>query len=99
MKRLTVVLLMCMMFLVSACGDSKVIPTEKNGNVRYGTYGLLTENTDKNPDIEYKIIVGNVVWSIILIESIVFPVYFIGFSMYEPVGVKDGIRIKGKVLY
>jgi hypothetical protein len=36
----------------------------------------------------YEIIPGNVVWSVILIETIIAPVYFVGFSMFEPVRPK-----------
>ena len=62
------------------CGDTKEI-----GGVEYGTYGLFDKGTMKNPDIEYKIIVGNIIWSVILFETIIAPIYFIGFSIYEPI--------------
>ena len=51
------------------------------------TYGLFTES-QKVDDVEYRIIMGNVIWSAILCQSIVFPVYFVGFSLWEPVGPK-----------
>lgn len=39
------------------------------------------------PGVKMKIIPGNVVWSILLVESVAFPIYFVGFSLFEPVAV------------
>ena len=69
--------------LLAACGDNKVIDGKE-----YGTYGLLNADTARNPNVEYQPIVGNIVWTILLFESIVFPIYFLGFSIMEPVGKK-----------
>jgi hypothetical protein len=35
--------------------------------------------------VQYKTVVGNVIWGIILVETIIAPIYFFGFSLYEPV--------------
>lgn len=51
--------------------------------------GLFTE---ENPDIKYKISVGNVVWSIILVETIIAPVYFIGWSIKNPICKKKDYK-------
>ena len=77
---------------ITGCGDAKVI----NG-VKYDTYGLFDESEKKNPDIEYRIIVGNVVLSVLLFETFVAPIYFAGFSIYEPVGAKDPNKIIGSI--
>ena len=70
-------------FLLIGCGDTKVID-----GIEYGTVGLFTK--DKMPDnIQYEVIVGNVVWSCILVQTIFAPVYFVGFSIWEPVGAKQ----------
>ena len=78
-------ILLCMLVAVTVglcgCGDSRQI----NGTT-YDTYGLFNEDTDKDPAVKYHIITGNVIWSVILCETIVFPIYFIGFSLYEPIG-------------
>lgn len=63
----------------------------------YGTYGLLNQDTAKNPKIQYRLIAGNVIWSVLLCESIVFPVYFIGFSIYEPIGKAGSADDKGVI--
>uniref|UniRef100_A0A6M3L851 Lipoprotein n=1 Tax=viral metagenome TaxID=1070528 RepID=A0A6M3L851_9ZZZZ len=78
------------LFATIGCGNTKVIDGKE-----YDTYGLLNIS-DKNPNIEYRTIVGNVIWSIILIETIIFPIYFIGFSLYEPIGIKGNVE-KGVV--
>lgn len=63
---------------LSACGDSKRVCGRM-----YDTYGLLSDD-EKHPDIHYTAIAGNVVWGILLSETIIAPVYFFGFSLYEP---------------
>jgi hypothetical protein len=76
MKKIIVMLMVCVFMLVG-CGEDKRI-----GKVEYKTQGVFTE---KNPNIHYEISIGNVVWSILLFETVVFPVYFIGWSIYNPV--------------
>ncbi len=92
----TIITLLVVVFTAfsTGCADQKNI----NGVV-YDTYGIFNEKEKKNPDIEYHIVAGNVVWSIILVESIIAPVYFIGFSIYEPIGVKPENAVKGQVGY
>ena len=75
------VIILLILSMIVACGDSKVID-----NVEYETYGLINRDEIRDPKIEYKIIVGNVVWGILLCETIVAPIYFFGFSIHEPVG-------------
>ena len=89
-KITSVIFVFMFLITVCACGDPKNI----NGTV-YQTYGIASEDTDKNEDIEYRMIVGNVVWSVLLCETFVFPIYFVLFSLYEPIGPKDSDRIKG----
>ena len=82
-------LILCVLLTLSlvGCGKSKWI----DGKV-YGTYGLFNEKTRKNSNIEYELSTGNVIWSIILIETIVFPVYFVGFSLYNPICKKGNLN-------
>lgn len=83
MKKIAMIMamLMCVSCL-TACGNDKII----DGKM-YETKGILTLD-EKDPNIQYKVIVGNVVWSVLLCETFVFPIYFVGFSLYEPVGKK-----------
>ncbi len=91
-KLLSVILILSMVLILFGCGETKII----NGT-EYDTYGLLNSDDKKNTDIEYGVIWGNVIWGAILIETIVAPIYFFGFSLFEPVGTKDTNRPKGSV--
>jgi len=83
-KIIAVILAVAIMSLATGCGSDMVI----NGK-NHSTYGLINADQEKDPAVKYKVIVGNVVWGIILLETIVAPVYFFGFSLYEPVGPKS----------
>jgi len=67
-------------FAVSGCADNKMI----NGH-DYDTYGLLNKDDYKDDNIKYRLSYGNLIWSFIFVETIIAPVYFIGFSLYEPI--------------
>jgi len=93
MKRalvLFLVLTISMMFY--GCGNTKVID-----GIEYDTYGLFNKDDNKNPDIHYRVIIGNIVWSAILVETVIAPVYFLGFSLYEPCSKKNPKNIKGAI--
>lgn len=62
------------------CGHPKEIDGKK-----IPTYGLFNFQTKKVDNIKYEISMGNVIWSIILCETIIAPVYFIGYSIYNPI--------------
>jgi len=67
----------------TGCADRKTI-----NNVTYDTYGLFNANSKENPNIEYELSVGNVIWGVLLFETLIAPIYFFGFSLWEPVGPK-----------
>jgi len=85
-----IALLCVFSFFLFGCGNTKVI----NG-VEYDTYGLINADKKKNPEIEYEVIWGNVIWGAVLVETIIAPIYFFGFSLFEPVGPK--LSTKGQV--
>uniref|UniRef100_A0A6M3IW49 Lipoprotein n=1 Tax=viral metagenome TaxID=1070528 RepID=A0A6M3IW49_9ZZZZ len=91
-KFISVMLTVILVFGMMACGSTKVIE-----GVEYDTYGLINKNDNRNPDVKYKIIIGNIVWSIILVETIAAPIYFLGFSIYEPVRKKTTNEKKGQI--
>lgn len=80
MKKLVAILLISC-FLIG-CASSKQI----NGTY-YDSVGLATLG-NKDDCVQYDFVVGNLIWSILLSETVIFPVYFIGWSIYEPVGEK-----------
>lgn len=89
---LIVVLTMLAMTCIS-CGDNKKID-----GTTYSTYGIINKSEMYNPDIKYRIVMGNVVWSIILCSTLIAPVYFIGFSIYEPIKKASENDVKGSVV-
>lgn len=89
-----VALVLALVFTLSACGSNMVL-SDKGVTKEYGTIGLFNMAVDddsviemKYPNIQYRIIWGNVIWGVILSETLIFPVYFFGFSCLEPVGLK-----------
>lgn len=79
--------------LLTACGaENKTI----NG-VTYGTYGLVNEHEMHNPKIQYEISGWSIFWSVIFCETVVVPIYFIGWALYQPIGVKDPNWVPGQV--
>jgi hypothetical protein len=91
-KFVIAVLIMSFVSATAGCGDTKRID-----GITYDTYGLINKDEKRNPDIKYRLIIGNVVWSVILVETIVAPLYFIGFSMYEPVRKANPDEPKGSI--
>lgn len=77
-----IVAIMAMSF--TGCADKKTID-----GVTYDTYGLLNSDSKQNPNIEYELQWGNMVWGVLLAEFFFIPtIYFFGFSLWEPVGPK-----------
>lgn len=51
-----------------------------------------TLTTRRTQTFNTKLVVGNLVWGIILMETIVMQIYFFGFSIFEPIGTKPPIK-------
>lgn len=97
-------LLMIVSILLISCGSDKDIyfVNEKTAETKIYTfkqYGLFDKDEIKNDKIEYKIIVGNVVWAILLCETLFVPFIIIGWYLYEPIGatVKVNDAPKGTI--
>ena len=83
MKKILLILTLC--FIICSCADDKTF-TDQNGKTFVAeSYGWADYNTKKIEGVEYNVSVGNVIWSIILFETIIAPVYLTGYSLYEPV--------------
>jgi hypothetical protein len=83
MKKLTALLLSFLLaftMCLSACGDSKVI----NGK-RYETAGFFDQHEIKHPCVKYKFVVGSIIWSILLVETLIAPVLILGYDLWEPI--------------
>lgn len=83
MKKIIVFAIIVSIFFISGCSENKRIDGEL-----YETYGLFNKKDVRDEKIEYQLVTGNLVWGIFLAGSIVAPIYFFGFDLYEPVGVR-----------
>ncbi len=73
---------------LTACADSKTINGRKVNS--YGLLSVAADALDKpQDDVEYQLCAGNVFWGIMTSGGIIGPLYFFGFSLYEPVGPKS----------
>jgi flavoprotein len=68
---------------LSSCGADLTI----NGN-HYDTFGIANEEANRDPRIVYEISAGSVIWAILLCETVVVPVYIIGWDLWQPVRAK-----------
>ena len=66
--------------LLSACGNDKIIDGK-----HYDVYGIANMESQKDPNVLYEISASSVIWGIILCETIVVPVYIIGWDLWQPV--------------
>ena len=88
-KFVVILLIISFIFLFSGCGNDMRLKVKGSSYSKiYTTYGLFNKDDIKSPGVQYKVIWGNVIWGCFLFETIIAPVYFFGFSMLEPVGVK-----------
>lgn len=73
------------------CGDDKRVCIGEDGKDchTFQQYGLFDEGKLMNPDVEYDVVIGNVVWSVLLVHTIAAPVILVGWYLYEPVGPKE----------
>lgn len=88
MKKLIIAITITSMLLIG-CGTNM----EYKGKL-YDTYGLFNKEEVMDECIDYELIVGNVILGIFFVETIIAPIYFFGFSIYEPVGVLDHAKCK-----
>lgn len=54
----------------------------------YDPYGLVNEDAVKDPDIKYEIGAVNVIIAAVLCETVIVPIYVVGWDLYEPVREK-----------
>jgi len=83
MKKFTAIVLLLVLSVLWGCADDLVVDGK-----RYETYGLFNKDEVRNLDMEYELVWGNIIWGALLFETALAPIYFFGFSMWEPVGFK-----------
>jgi hypothetical protein len=81
----TIAIIIALSIALAGCGEPRYL-----GGRYYPTYGVLNESSHRSDAVCYEISFGNVIWGLVLIESVIFPLYFFGFSLYNPVRLKTG---------
>ena len=75
---------------LTACSQDANLATGPNGEVEHHrTYGFYNQDERRSDKVCYRLSVGNVVWSVLLFETIIAPFYFVGLDLFEPVSVRD----------
>ena len=93
MKKIFLILTLAATMLLSGCeSDRKII----NG-ITYTTYGLINERENHNPNIQYELSPTAIILSVIFCETIIVPVYFVGFDLYVPIGKRDPNWVPGQI--
>lgn len=83
LSRLSAILLVVSLALLSGCASERPI----NGKT-YQPYGIANENTVKSNDVTYQLSAGSVIVAILFGETVVIPVYVVGWDLWEPVAAK-----------
>lgn len=86
-KIISVLVIVSILTMISGCAQSKVLDYVNEGGVRseylFKPIGLFTMN-DMNEDVQYKVSIGNIIWSVLLVETIVAPIVLIGWYLWYP---------------
>lgn len=79
------VIVLCVLaaILNLGCGEPRVLDGKY-----FPTYGLLNKEDNKDSTVQYEVSSGNIFWAVVLSETVVAPIYFLGFSMYNPITKK-----------
>ena len=88
MKKIISIIIILSMILICCGGSIRV------NNVKYRTYGVLNRADEREEFIEYKPIWGNIALGAAFFWTYFAPIYFYGFDMMEPVGVKDQEKLE-----
>lgn len=84
MKKLFGLLLIAIIAL-SSCADSKTFERADGTKFVAEPYGWANYQTKKIEGVTYEACIGNIVWGVIAVETIVIPIWLTGRELYEPV--------------
>ena len=99
MCKLLITLVLATTVLLSGCDDPDITAKNKTiDGITYSTWGLANEADERNPNILYEVSGWSIFWSIIFSETIIVPIYFFGWDLYQPVSKKPSDHVKGQVL-
>ena len=90
-------------FSLTKSTSNKIFGKDSITKIKYDTtieilpYGIFDQTKLKNDSVEYELVPGNVILSIILCETIIVPIQYGGYYLFEPVGLinKNQGIIKG----
>ena len=87
MKKVYVFAFVFSILLLSSCSHKETFKTEA-GPVHAVGYGIANEESKKLPNVVYSISAVNVILAIIFCETIVVPIYVVGWELYAPDRIK-----------
>lgn len=82
MKKL-ILLFSLLSLLLAGCDEHKTI----NGKV-VPVYGFFNEAVSKDPNVVYQVSPWSVICAIVFCETLVVPIYVVGWDLFEPVKAK-----------
>jgi hypothetical protein len=85
MKKLSLIILS--LLILSSCADDRTID-----GITYRPYGLFNEDDCKNDSIHYEVPTRVIVSTVIFSETIIVPLYNLGFNLYEPTCTKSKMK-------
>lgn len=78
-----VLLIAAIIIIPRCCASNKTIDGKT-----YSTYGLFNQDQYKNDSIQYEVSTGSVVVGVIFCETLIVPVYLVGWDLWQPIGKK-----------
>ena len=86
MKKL--IILFIGLLLLTSCADSKTF-TIDGKEVKVEPYGWANVDAKKVDGVKYQVNFGNVVWSVIGVETVIIPVWLTGWELFEPINLEN----------
>lgn len=80
--------LLALVLLFTSCASSRTFQIGGQQTV-VQPYGWVNKKARYNENVVYEINAGNVVWSILGVQTVVLPVWLTGWQLFEPVKVKE----------
>ncbi len=84
MKKLIIILFFSIV-LFASCAKSKTFQISEYEYLKAEPYGWVNMDANKIDGVVYQVNAGNVIWSIIAIETVIIPVWLTGWKLFEPV--------------
>lgn len=75
--------------MLSGCANDVSV----NGKT-YPAFGIVNDDAQRDPNVKYQISFGSVVVAVLFLETIVVPIYVIGWDLWEPVKMIDGSPLR-----